>query len=323
MPKLRPELKERAHAVCPTATGSPNQDYRKIEEDRSYDPYHDSVVEHLVGIGHDAPEATYLVYLDDRLNVVWCSTNAARKTSPGMRRSPGTHGVPRNHAAAACEAPAAGRIQETPGRGREAIPQLSRGCGRVAERGGKRFALFAEAERRINQWNYEFTLCWYAIATVTMLFVQIGLNIAMSRLAHISEVTWELMQMGFAGALGALLSILVGLRTSPARLRMDVSGSRITYFITVIVKIGVGMLAAVIVGVAMRADLLLTVLKHNPLAMPTPFTISAMGFVICFLAGFAERFVPRFLMSERSHEALEERLVVVEASDPGARRGGH
>lgn len=93
------------------------------------------------------------------------------------------------------------------------------------------------------------------------------------------------------------------------------------YFTAVDVKILVAMIGAVLIGVAMKADLLLGVANKNALAtVPKPFTISAVAFVVCFVAGFSESLVPRFLNTfETSNDLSGRRASGKSSSKPPCR----
>lgn len=288
---------DRPHTPCPTVPGSPNTDYRLLNEHRDYDPYHDCKIDYLVGLDQDLKEATYVVYLDDKLDVIWCSTNALRKASPGMRlvlaRMVFLETMPIAH----LERERQKEFRRLLGEGLKQYLSCREDPEELRTAESSALASFAEAERRINTWNFEYTTRWYALASICTLALVALLVFVVSLLHTYSLVTWELTQFGFAGALGGMLFFLVRLRTSaPGDLRAEVSGGKVSYFTTVAVKIAVAMIGAIVIGAAMKAELLLGVANKPSLtAMPQPFTISAAAFVVCFVAGFSESLVPRFL----------------------------
>jgi hypothetical protein len=309
---------EKPYTPCPTIPNSPNKDYSKINEYVNYDPYHRATIKYLVDMELSEPQGAYVIYLDDKLDVCWCTTNRARKASPGMRavrkRLIFLESMPISHLGE-------GRREEFRkllGEGLSHFLSCNERPVELRNAEATALATFDEAERRINQWNFEYTTQWYTVASMAMLVAAIVLIIAAST-ARSSPVTWDLAQFGFAGALGALLFFLVRLRNSaPGQLRVEVSGSRLSYFTTTGAKVLVGMVSAVAIGAAMRADLLLGVAyKTELVSMPEPFTISAVAFVACFVAGFSESLVPRFLTSfERSSGPSEDAPGAPAAKEP-------
>jgi len=280
--------------------------------------YHGCKVRYLIGKDQASPEATYVVYLDEELDIVWCSTNSARKASRGMRAVEGRMAFLETMPVDHLEGDRRLEFKKLLAHGMQAFLSCTDDPTQLEHAEGDAFATFQEAERRINQWNFEYARRWYAIASGASLGVVLLLTVAAS-FARSSAVAWEFTQFAFAGALGALLFFLVGLRNNaPGQLRVEVSGGKVNYVTTVGVKVLVGMLSALAVGVAMRADLLFGIARGDTLQMmPNPLTISALAFVACFVAGFSETLVPRFLTNFEGTSGIP-------AGDPGVRgrRGG-
>ncbi len=148
----------RPRTPCPTVPGSPNKDYSKINECGDYDPYHGCNIEYLVGLDQDLQEATYVVYLDDKLDVAWCSTNANRKASSGMRcvigRMAMLEAMPIQH----LERERQKEFRTLLGEGLKHYLSCREDPEELKDAEASALALFARAERLINQWNGGSTL---------------------------------------------------------------------------------------------------------------------------------------------------------------------
>jgi len=105
--------------------------------------------------------------------------------------------------------------------------------------------------------------------------------------------------------MGALLFFLVRLHTNrPDQLRYEVSTKRYGRYLTVVIaKTMVGAIGAIVIGLAVRGNLVLGIAKDANNEMPGPFNITILTFMACFVAGFSETLVPRFLSTfEREND---------------------
>jgi hypothetical protein len=298
-------IKSKYYTPCPTVPDSPNHDYSKICEYDGFDPYHNSRVDFLVGLDHDTPETTYVVYLDENSGIIWCSKNKDRKASPQMRsvlrRMSFIDTMPTDH----LEANRKRELKWLLAEGLKHFLSCREDAAQLKDAEATAMATFDEAERRINQWNYEFVRFWYTIVAGIVLLVVAVLTFWILQPADHPEIGWELTQYAFAGSLGAVLFFLVRLHTTPPdQLRYEVSGTQFgSYLMVVVAKTLVGAIGAIVIGLAIKGNLVLGITKNGTDSMDHPFNISIFTFMACFVAGFSETLVPRFLSTfERGND---------------------
>lgn len=246
-------------------------------------------------------EKAFIVYLDEELYIEWAYAEdgeehpelenflKSKETGEALNRAQELQALPITH------------LQDDRKKAYRML--IGEGVARVLQQSVPAAAqAFDKAHQLLLAGNADISRRWYLESSITTALAVILLvnSLWLARDWASQQWTPEVLQialLGGAGALGALLSILMSPRVPPS----EVASSPWIHHLLGAAKILAGVLGAIVVGLGIRTGLLLSPIASGEHS-------GELLWMICMIAGASERLVPNFIERVESAASAKTQL---------------
>jgi hypothetical protein len=287
--RIREELERSGRVMCPSL-GATGGDYGLVTEKRD-DPYHGKNVHNLISLREH-----HVIYLDTDGELWWCSTDNARIDSEWMRKIEAELTRLKSYP-----------LEQLPGH-KEYVNEMAGtaleyflGCednpDALEKAAEESLGILEEAKEYAIARRREYSRTTYAITAVVVLVVVLVIATVAMLFRELAPGLWNVAQYAAAGAVGAFFSIMVSISgVGKSQLELNASADRGTHVVSAAIKIGMGMVGAILVGLGVEAGVLLS-FAPSPRsgANLVPLTVGPLTLAICMVAGISERLVHGFV----------------------------
>jgi hypothetical protein len=286
---IRKELENAERLMCPSL-GATGGDYGRVTQGH-VDPYHGKMVDSLVSLREH-----HVIYLDSDKELWWCSTDNARIDSEWMRKIEGELTRLKSYP-----------LEQLPGH-KEYVNEMAGtaleyflGCENKPESLKKAaeesLAILQEAKEYAIARRREYSRTTYAITSVVAVIIVLVIGMVVMFFQGLAPGLWIIAQYAVAGTVGAFFSIMVSISgVGKNQLVLNASADKATHVVSAAVKIGMGIVGAILVGLGVQAGVLLSfATSAQSGTILSPFTVAPLTLAFCAVAGISERLVHGFV----------------------------